>query len=153
MSICLIDTSVFCNILRVPNRHQNATVISSQLRQYLESETTLLLPVATIIETGNHIAQNGDGRQRRATAQRFVTVVKQAIDGTAPWTIPQPLFAPEALGEYLDRFPDSAMSGSGLGDLSIIREYERQCKLHPARRIFIWTLDRHLAGHDRSASL
>jgi hypothetical protein len=38
-----------------------------------------------------------------------------------------------------------------MGDLSMIKEWERQCELHRARRVFIWSLDGHLAGYDRKA--
>jgi hypothetical protein len=42
--------------------------------------------VATILETGNHIAQNGDGNQRRICAEKFVDQVTQALEGKSPFT-------------------------------------------------------------------
>lgn len=152
MSIVLVDTSVFCEIVPVPGRSQSRDEILEQLEEHIQNEATLLLPIATILETGNHIAHINDGRQRRVTAEQYVQLVQQAlgnIEGPAPWTVPQPLLAPEDLQRYLNEFPDHAMREIGLGDLSIINEYERQCQLHQLRRVFIWSLDDHLSAYDR----
>ena len=151
MSIIILDTSIVCNIVRIPGKYQNYDEVIHSLREFIQQGFTLLLPMATIIETGNHVAQNGDGNQRRQTAERFVEVVNGAIKHEAPWTIPNPLFSPEDLAEYLVDFPDNAMRKIGLGDLSIVKEFEHQCKLHSDRRVFIWSIDEHLGGYDRQA--
>ena len=36
-------------------------------------------------------------------------------------------------------------------DLSIAKEFDRQCRLHPFRRVAVWSLDKHLALFDRPA--
>ncbi|MDJ0616074.1 MAG: hypothetical protein QNJ63_04860 [Calothrix sp. MO_192.B10] len=54
----------------------------------------------------------------------------------------------EEIGEWLSRFPDSAMRGAGMGDLSIIKEWEKFTKRVPNRRIFIWSLNTDLQGYD-----
>ena len=149
MSICLIDTSVFCNLLRVPDRDQHHATVVAELRQLIQANATLLLPLAAVVETGNHIAQHGDGRQRRQAADRFVKEVTAAIEGSAPWT-PTPFFELDSVRTWLAEFPDHAMRGFGLGDLFIVKEWQRQCKLHAGRRVFIWSLDGHLSGYDRS---
>jgi hypothetical protein len=148
VSICLIDTSVFCNLLNVPNRNQQRIEARRQLGRYINAGVTLLLPVTAIIETGNHIAQQGDGQARRQTAVRFARQVQQAIDGTAPW-VPTPSLDLPVVRTYLDGFPEYAMRGIGMGDLSIIREFEHQCELHPLRHVFIWSYDQDLGGYDR----
>lgn len=154
MSIGLVDTSIFCEIVPVPGRSQCREEVLAELEAHIQNDVTLLLPIATILETGNHIAHIPDGRQRRTAADRFVDLVQQAlgnVEGPPPWTVPQPLLAPEDLQRYLSEFPDCAMRRIGLGDLSIIKEYERQCQLHQARRVFIWSLDHHLSAYDRPA--
>ncbi len=152
MSICLIDTSVFCNVIRVPNRDQYHTDVITQLRQLITERTTLLLPMAAVVETGNHIAQNGNGAERRRAAERFVSEVTAAIDGHTPWT-PTPFFEMVSIQSWLAEFPDRAMGGLGLGDLTIVKEWERQCALHRGRRVFIWSLDGHLGVFDRAPEL
>lgn len=146
-SICIIDTSVFCNILRVPNKDQDHQRAWSELSEHIEAEDTLLLPMATIYETGNHISQNGSGGTRRKVARNFVEQVKKAFTGEAPW-VPTPLPDIEEMAGWLNEFPDSAMRVMGLGDLSIVKIFEQQCKLHLSRRVFIWSYDSHLSSYD-----
>jgi hypothetical protein len=154
VSICLIDTSVFCELLAVPKMHQCHEEMVRQLSEKLNEQETLLLPMTTILETGNHVGQNGDGRQRRQAAERFSAQVRLALEGHSPFT-PTPLFDRKELGEWLSEFPDWAMrsdsrgKGSGLGDLSIVKAFELQCALNPARRVYIWSLDELLARYDR----
>ena len=134
MSVCIVDSSILCEILRVPNKCGNPEAIYAEMEGKVQTES-LLLPMSAIIETGNHIGQNGDGRLRRSTAQRFIQFVKQALQGDSPFT-PTPLFKDhEALLVWLEEFPDWAKTGSGLGDLTIRKEFERQCDLNPMRRV------------------
>ncbi|MBO0612093.1 MAG: hypothetical protein RL122_1764 [Pseudomonadota bacterium] len=58
-SICVIDTSVFTNLLKVPGRNQNEAEVLRAYQEYAELGCKFILPIATIVETGNHIAQNG----------------------------------------------------------------------------------------------
>jgi hypothetical protein len=145
--ICLIDTSILCEFLEVPNHCARAGEIAAELRLKIEHGETLLLPMSSILETGNHIGQNGDGRQRRAAAERFVELVEQAIRGATPFT-PTPFFEPEQLLTWLREFPDWVGHGSGFADLTIAQEFHRQRALNPLRRVYIWSLDRHLSSFD-----
>lgn len=149
-SVCLIDTSVFCNVIPVPGRDQNRETVRTQMERYSEEQVVLLLPLAAIVETGNLIARCRDGTVRRQTASRFCNVVRAAITGKAPFE-PTPLFEPDALLGWLDEFPESAMRQIGFGDLSIAKEFERQCALNPGRRVFVWSFDAHLRSLDHPA--
>lgn len=149
-AICIIDTTVFCNILGVPNKSQHREVTLDTLKEYIESGAILLLPMATIYETGNHIGQNGDGRQRRQMAKRFAFQVQEAMKGNAPWT-PTPMDTIEELSQWLNDFPDWVMGNSGLGDLSILQIFHKQCALFAARDVFIWSYDEHLSSYSRPA--
>lgn len=148
MSICLLDTSVFVELLNVPNMNAQHDTIIDKLKQKLDDDEFLFLPMATILETGNHIAQNGDGAQRRNCADSFVNQVQLALDGKSSF---KPIVFPQqdALQQWLAVFPDFAMRGQGLGDLSIVQDWERMCKQNPAHRVYIWSLDQHLASYDR----
>lgn len=152
-AIGIIDTSVFCNILRVPNRCQDADEIHRQLRAIIsEGLTELLLPTTSILETGNHIAQNGDGRLRRAHAESFVTQVISAFEGEAPWT---PTVFPnrEDILSWIHEFPECAMREVSFGDLTIIKLWEAQRELYQRRRrVYIWTCDEDLKGYDTHPS-
>lgn len=154
-SVCIIDTSVFLNLLNVPGRNQAIEAIRRSFAEYVELGATFILPMATIIETGNHIAQNGDGGTRRQTAQRFCDAVKGAFNGEAPY---QPSEFPNSaeLLQWIDGFPDAAgrnkspariNEGTSFGDLSIIEEYNKCRRRFPMSEIFIWSLDSDLAEY------
>jgi hypothetical protein len=148
MTIVLIDTSVFCNIVPVPGRDQNREEVMNKLTDYITDNATLLLPMTAVLETGNHVAQIPNGHKRRATATEFCKQVRDAIQGSAPWT-PTPFWEPELLDEWLMEFPQYALGGKGIGDLSIVKEWERQISLNKSRRILIWSFDGHLASYDK----
>lgn len=154
MTICILDTSVFLNWLDVPGRNQRRAEVVGSLESYVEQGTSLLLPLAAIYETGNHIAQNDhlDGNGRRSLAGRFVQQVRGSFSGEAPWTATPRLLSGD-MEQWLDEFPDCAMRGVGLVDLSIVKVYQRQCELNRGRRVFIWSYDQHLQGYDRPAGL
>lgn len=120
-----------------------------ELKKLLEESTNLLLPMAAVYETGNHIAQLSDGRNRRQFAEDFIRQVKKAIKGEAPWQVMQ-LPDMEEVGEWLSNFPDSAMRGAGMGDLSIIKEWEKTIRRTPNHCIFIWSLDGDIQGYDHT---
>jgi predicted nucleic acid-binding protein len=151
-AICLIDTSVFVELLNVPNKAGKHKEILGLLTQRVDRQESLFLPMATILETGNHIGQNGDGGARRACATRFVTQVEAALNGKSPFT-PINFLQADALRVWLKEFPDHAATGSGLGDLSIVHDWKRLCHQHRARRVYIWSLDAHLSAYDRAPEL
>ena len=105
MSICLLDTSVFVGFLNVPNMNTQHAEICDELKQKIRDGEFLFLPLATILETGNHIAQNGNGTQRRKIAVFFVEQVQLALEGKSPFT---PIVTPkqEAMQQWLTEFPD-----------------------------------------------
>ena len=159
-SIFLIDTSIFLNILNVPNCNQHRKSVLEDYKTYYQSGCTFLLPMATIMETGNHIAQNGDGTIRRKTAIRFVEEVKAAFKGEAPW---QTTKFPDTttLLDWIDNFPNLAgqnkapdkQEGTSFGDLSIIEEFNKLSQRFPTREIYIWSLDRDLQNYHHKPTL
>lgn len=148
MSICLLDTSILCELLKIPDRCQRSDEIRAELLRKAESET-LLLPISAVVETGNHIGQIKDGRLRRDCAKQFVALVQQAFRGETPFTATS-FFERDELLEWIDTFPEWATHGSGFADLTIFKEFERQCQLHQARRVYIWSRDKHLSSYDRA---
>lgn len=148
-SICLIDTSIFLNILNVPNRNNEREQVLDQYLEYIELECSFIIPMATVIETGNHIAQNGDGNIRRKVAQLFVDTLEKTFTGEAPFRISEWLSQYE-IRAWLTEFPSHAQrnksptktaEGTSFGDLSIIKEFEQNCTKFPMSEIFIWSLD------------
>lgn len=158
-AIVLLDTSVYLNVLDVPGRNQWRIAILDEFAIRVENEDIFLLPMATIWETGNHVARLPNGDLRRRFAQRLVDDVTKALDerGVPPY---QPTHFPERrdfLG-WLTEFPNHAQrnkeagkpgEGMSLADFSIMKEWERTCTLHPMSRVLIWSLDADLSAYDR----
>ena len=150
-AIVILDTSVFLNVLDVPGRNQDRTAVIRRLREFHGARAQLLLPLAAVIETGNHIARLPNGGQRRRFANRFAVEVRKAIVGEAPWRAMVPPEEDEIL-TWLERFPDRASEGIGMADLSIVEAWELERARHPRRRVLVWSLDGHLRGYDSGPS-
>lgn len=148
-AIVLVDTSILLNVLDVPGFNQSREEVLNGFRQHIQNSDHLLLPMAAIIETGNHVAHVAHGQARRLSAQRFVREMHKALQGEAPW---KPTHFPDnaQVLRWLDAFVDLAVREIGFGDLSIIKEWERTCQLYPMSRVLIWSLDRHLRGYERT---
>lgn len=146
--IHLIDTSVLCCLLPVPGmcsgvEHKAAFADLTALASRIG--ISLLLPMATIYETGNHIAHATELRYK--TAQKFIGFVRAGFASQPPWTL-TPLPNHEQMGEWLNEFPEHADRQVGLGDLSIIKTYEEVRALNLTSRVRIWSKDEHLSGYD-----
>ena len=151
-AIVIVDSSVLLNIMDVPDRNQHKAQVLDHLEKLINGGDHLFIPMAAIVEVGNHIAQVKNGAHRRAAAERFVKELQSALAGEAPW---KPINFPsnQEVLTWLDAFPDSATQGIGMGDLSIKHEWGVLCVRHALSRVWVWTLDADLAGLDRPAQL
>ena len=147
-SIVIVDTSVLLNIMDVPDRNQHRGDVLDRLATLIDAGDHLFIPMAAIVEVGNHIAQVKNGAHRRAAAERFVKEVRSALADEAPW---KPINFPsnQEVLTWLDAFPESATQGIGMGDLSIKQEWVALCERHALSRVWVWALDGDLAGLDR----
>lgn len=157
--IVLLDTSVYLNVLDVPGFNQDRGSILDDFAVRVEHGDYFLLPMATIWETGDHIADLTDGRLRRQFAQTLVEQVTQAFNNQAPF---KTTYFPnsEIFLLWLGEFPDYAQrnkseqhtrEGVSLSDLSIIKEWEQTRDRHSMSRVLIWSLDSDLAAYDTRA--
>ena len=149
--VVILDTGVLLNVFDVPGFNQKRGEIYQQFGALVDSRASLLLPLAAIFEAGDHIADLSDGRLRRRYAERFRDRIREALAGRSPW-IPNRFPDQTALSRWLGDFPDHAMRGRGLSNLSIVRDWEAACKLHQNRRVRIWSLNTLLQGYDRAPS-
>lgn len=149
--IVIVDTSILLNVLGVPNMSDERDEVLDAMEQHVERGDMLILPAATVVETGNHIAQNGDGNQRRVCGQELKEVVQQSVEGT-PWQLaPLPEDAIR-FASLVDDLPNHAMRGIGVGDLTIIHVWQDACRQFSGRRVAIWSLDSDLQGYDRAVA-
>jgi len=149
MNVRMIDTSILLNILDVPDRNQHREEVAKEFRMLINnSSETLILPLATIIETGNHIAHIKNGNMRREKAELMAEYLTKTANGNAPWEYFGKELDKEDLIHIAQEFPGSAMGGTGIGDLSIIRAYEKYKESVPGiGTIMIWSKDGHLASY------
>lgn len=157
-TITLLDTSVYLNILDVPGCNQQRQEVYSSFAMRLKREDIFFLPIATIWETGNHIANIRDGRVRRDYGLKFTEDVRLAIEGNTPY---RATYFPEweIFGDWLKDFPEMVMINTGrngkekegisLSDHTIIKEWERRCSESPMSNVEIWSLDQHLSSYSR----
>lgn len=148
MNVRFIDTSVMVNLLEVPEMCSDAEEVKEQWKEVLEAEDVLIMPVATIIETGNHIAHISDGNVRRTIAGKFGEYLRKTAEGEAPWQLYGVELDKEGLLYLAEHIEENATWKIGVGDLSIIYAYEQYKEKTPAiGKIMIWATDAHLQGY------
>jgi len=154
--IVLLDTSVYLNVLNVPDRNQQRDDVFSQFEAQVKRGDHFLLPMATIWEAGNHISRLVTGALRRQYAQQLAENVQAALNGDAPF---RTTYFPDSsvFALWLQAFPDFAQrnktpekttEGVSLSDLSIIKEWEQTRDRHSMSRVLIWSLDSDLIAYD-----
>ncbi|WP_352404959.1 hypothetical protein [Sporanaerobacter acetigenes] len=155
MDVRFIDTTILANILDIPFMNQNRGQVIEEFKSLQKDENqVLILPLATIIETGNHIAHISDGNIRREKAKLMSEYLKNTAENNAPWQYYGKELDKEDLIKLSIEFPDMATREVGLGDLSIVRAYEKYKKSVPAiRNIMIWSLDNHLVSYKEEMKL
>lgn len=147
MNVRFIDTSILVNLLDVPNMNQDAERVKQELKEAVVSGDTLILPLATIVETGNHIAHvKGD---RFTLGEKFAQCLVKTANDEAPWKFNGQQWSKEDLLYMAKQVPDFAAMGIGVGDISIIKEYENFKERTPGiGHIMIWSMDDHLQAYE-----
>lgn len=148
--VWVIDTTVLVEILDIPGMSKAHKASLAEFGDRVNSGDRFELPFAVIVETGNHVGQNGSPSQRRKVAERFCAFIDGAVSGAHPWRV---MGAPDlsVLREWISLFPahverdDAKSKGSGLGDLTIVETVGRLRKTLDKTDVDVWTLDQHLA--------
>ncbi|MFC7581724.1 hypothetical protein ACFQ23_04395 [Schaalia naturae] len=154
-SVRFVDTSVLCNILRVPGRDQDHEAVLCQLSTLHQEKASLLIPAAAVVETGNHISHVHNGHERREAAARFEWTLRQTIENTAPWQLNDARWGAVFLADLCDGCGTGApltqrvtTNDVGVGDLTILAEaaqYRARSQLSDVR---IWTTDSRLDAYN-----
>lgn len=126
--VLVLDTTVLCCWLRVPgketagpaNDRWDHTRIADLLDRGRRTGSVFVLPMATLIETGNHIAQAVAQRFQCATA--LAEHLRAAADASTPWaafTDQSALWEAENMRLLADKWPNLAAGGFSIGDATI----------------------------------
>jgi len=127
-SVLIFDTDILSVWLKIPGfdscgpetERWDFSRIDGEIDSALDMQFTLVLPLATIIETGNHIAHAAQLRHERALD--LANLMRKSADATSPWaafTEQADLWTPGSLGKL------AAAGGLSIGDATIkdVAEY------------------------------
>lgn len=153
--VLIIDTSILCVWLEVPgmddcgpeddkwNKHR----LDEKIEKEEKAQTIFVLPLASIIETGNHISQAAHSRRERA--QALAKLMQMSANEQTPWAAfseQSTLWAPEKLIRLADAWPNLADQKLSLGDATIkdVAEYYAQMNF----QVEILTGDKGLKAYE-----
>lgn len=146
--IILFDTSILCEWLQIPKKStSNGNKRVEKKMCALAVDFDFFLPLAAVIETGNHIAHIKNAQTRRSCAEALVALIDKCIAGKIPyatiagWDV-------DDLKRFSRSFVANATVSIGMGDTTMISDFEKLCERYPtAREIRIWSLDGHLDSY------
>lgn len=149
--VLILDTSLLCVWLRVPGMEScgkegdlwDHTRVDKEIQSAIECGYTLVLPLATIIESGNHIAQAPE--HRFDTARRLAEVIEKSADQKSPWaafTDQSELWTAENLKRLAADWPKLASGKLAIGDATIKHVAEYYSKM--GYEVWLFTADQQL---------
>lgn len=152
VTVRFVDTSVLCNLIDVPGRNQQRDRVQEEFTELVgEGRTRFVIPVTSIIETGNHIANAGG--DRRGAAERLRRFLELAASEEPPWQLHavtwdagflDALRAGDGTGMPMtDHLGNGTM---GTGDLAILCERDAFRARTHFRAVEIWTLEANMAA-------
>ncbi|MBP8018713.1 MAG: hypothetical protein KAY82_01620 [Hylemonella sp.] len=135
--ILILDTSILCCWLRVPGKDTAGNAQNrwdhNRIDQLLVAErargSLFVLPIASLIETGNHIAQCTGDRFNLATL--LTNHLQSTVDALSPWaafTDQSALWESPNLQELAATWPQLAVGGTSIGDATIKHVAEHYSK-------------------------
>ncbi len=150
--ILILDTSVLCVYLRIPGKdvctgqiHLTHEVAVDEIATKERNGWKFVLPVACVIEAGNHIAQcAGD---RFTIAGNLIGIIHKAIHAHTPWIVFQDnleIWHPKNIS-WLDDWAQHAAAGLSMADRTIALiadDYSRK-----GYEVDIFTCDAQLKAH------
>ncbi len=125
--IMIIDTSILCVWLDVPgmetcgpaNNFWDKRKVTEILEAEEEKNTLFVLPLAVIIETGNHIAQS---QNAWVCANALCEIIRKSLDSTSPWaefSQQDALWNSVNLHKLINDWPALAQTKLSIGDMTI----------------------------------
>lgn len=136
--VLILDTSILCCWLQVPGKDTagprddlwDHARIDALLRQEQKAQSTFVLPIAALIETGNHIAQAPTKRLECAQllVKHLQTALQDEVSKRSPWTTftdQSPLWEKANLLRLAQEWPQLAQAKLTIGDATIkdVAEY------------------------------
>jgi hypothetical protein len=95
--------------------------VEDKIKSEDNNGTIFVLPLASIIETGNHISQASCSRWNRSVA--LADLMRKSADEQTPWAAfadQTTLWSPDKLKNLADSWPHLAVKSLSLGDATIM---------------------------------
>jgi hypothetical protein len=129
-SVVIIDTNVLCAWLKVPGKETCGSgsnlldykVADSLVKERISSKSTFVLPLAVIIETGNHISQAPADRYE--AAKRLAALMAKTAEQESPWAAfvhQTKLWDAAEITRLSEEWPELAKAKLSMGDVTIKR--------------------------------
>lgn len=158
--VIIIDTSILCIWLGIPGKetcgssnHQwDKPRVEALLQKEANESTTFVLPLASILETGNHIAQ-AKSRQYEM-AQKLAEIMTLVAEEKTPWaafTEQSVLWEAEGLKKLAAEWPNLAKQKISIGDATIKTVAEYYAKI--GFRVEIITGDDGLKAYEPTSPI
>ncbi|MEQ9481365.1 hypothetical protein [Coleofasciculus sp. F4-SAH-05] len=136
--VLIIDTSVLCVWLEIPGMetcgsgslYWDKEKVDQKLETEIQHNTVLVLPLATVLETGNHITQARS--KPYELAQKLAEIMRKAADETTPWAAfaeQAELWEAEGLKNLADEWQQVVPQKTSLGDATmkmLAEHYDRK---------------------------
>ncbi len=156
--VLIMDTSILCVWLDVPGMgtcgpddgRWTKQRVAAKLAEEAAKKTTFVLPLASIIETGNHIALSKHSRMERGEA--LADIMRKSADEKSPWAAfsdQSVLWSAENLKSLADSWPNLAAQRLSLGDATIKDVADHYAQIGYAAEIL--TGDQGLKAHEPPA--
>lgn len=128
--VLIIDTSVLCVWLEIPgmetcgsgkgNLSWDKEKVAQKLDNEIQQNTVLVLPLATVLESGNHITQARS--KQYELAGELAEIMRKAADETSPWAAfaeQAVLWEAEGLKNLADEWQQVVPQKTSLGDATM----------------------------------
>ncbi len=157
--ILIFDTSVLLVYLNIPGRnvcngplHLTHEMALETIEEKMQNGYFFVLPVACVIEAGNHIAQCSQGNRHNLAGQ-LIELIQNTAKGVSPWILFSDnldIWHPSKL-TWIDDWANYAATGLSLADRtisSIADDYSLQgCEVE------IFTCDEQLKAYQPTTPL
>ena len=148
--LVIIDTSILVVWLQIPGFTSSGeecltkSQIDEKLQQYKEVGARLLLTIACLIETGNHIAHIQDGDIRRQKVNLFADFLISVVDKKDGWLMynsEKEMWSENEIVNLANMWRENGIYKLSLGDASIITVANQ---LKPIFEVEVFTGDSQL---------
>lgn len=150
--LVIVDTSILVVWLQVPGFEEagegrlSKAQVDEKLQNYKSEGAKLVLTIACIIETGNHIAQVKNGDIRRLKVNQFADFLINVVEKKDGWMMfysEKDMWSENEIAKLAEMWRESGVYKLSLGDASIIKVANRLKAIYDVE---VFTGDSQLRG-------